>query len=589
MPGFGLPLKWPEMQSRRWQPLFQPDENTLLLSALDGSENPKFCYTLRELTMIALMNELTDISDWDRAVFDPGFTFDWKSQKLLQGKDVTRAMLDWCIEEVRNYVHSFTQSRIIPTLDGGVIKSDDCVDSAIKFDLQNSAAAFRRAAPRPTIQSSNNVTDIVDPNLFPFIFERTKTRRGGYIEPEKCVSSCGRGEPVKKPSDEECVEKERAYYPNDKAWSNQFQWLPFDVTFANRGFGVARFVSTPLTLEFQRMLMSSNRISSYINNVHPVIHRNFYSTLEHITEKLLPLFNHTLIDLKAPGYQNQRLHLAELGREPLIVREPGSFQPPEQRARNQWLDHQGRYRDYLYVDLKREFWNVGLQMVLQMRDINLTPEQADYKGEEWHVMGQRNERVCATAHYVYSTDNLSLAEPPTLSFRCRINPEEAGLAKGYIDGPPFAPEIYGAEDGDPGIQHIGDVNLKESRVVVFPNTFQSKMNRFSLDDASKPGHLRLLTLYLLDPNRRIMSTAMVPCQRRDWWSQEVRRQSPSLWRLPVEVWDKIVDSVEDWPLSMEEGDRLRKEFVDEREKFQRQHTKSMENYLGWDLGGYDDE
>ena len=318
-------------------------------------------------------------------------------------------------------------------------------------------------------------------------------------------------------------------------------------------------------------------------------HQNFYSTLEQLIDSLLPLFNHTLIDLKAPGYQNQRFHLAELGREPMIIRDPGPFRPPEHRARAQWLHHQGGYQDFIFVDLKREFWNIGLQMVLQMRDINLTPEQSDYKCEDWHVKGQRNERVCATAHYIYSTENLSPSQPPKLSFRRRINPEEAGLAKGYINGPPFAPEIYGAEDGDPVIQHIGDVNLKDGRVVVFPNTFQSKMSPFGLEDRTKPGHLRLLTIHLIDPNRRVMSTAMVPCQRRDWWAQEVRRQCPSFWRLPVEIWDKIVDSVEGWPLSTKEGEEIRKEFVEERDEFQRQHTKSMEDYLGWDLGGYDDD
>ena len=40
VPGFGLPLRWPEMQSVLYQPFFQPDENALLLSALDASEGP---------------------------------------------------------------------------------------------------------------------------------------------------------------------------------------------------------------------------------------------------------------------------------------------------------------------------------------------------------------------------------------------------------------------------------------------------------------------------------------------------------------------------------------------------------------------
>ena len=116
VPGFGLPLRWPEMISRLYQPIFQPDENTLLLSALDGSEDPKFCYTVRELTILALINELTDMPDWDCKIFNPEFTFDRKSAKLLTGLDVTRSMLDWCGEEAKYYVHEFISTRIIPRI-----------------------------------------------------------------------------------------------------------------------------------------------------------------------------------------------------------------------------------------------------------------------------------------------------------------------------------------------------------------------------------------------------------------------------------------------------------------------------------------
>lgn len=271
----------------------------------------------------------------------------------------------------------------------------------------------------------------------------------------------------------------------------------------------------------------------------------------------------------------------------MIKREPGPFQPPEQRARAQWLDHQGRYSDFIFVDLKREFWNIGLQMVLQMREINLAPDSSPtYEGEEWHIAGQMNERVCATAHYVYSIENTT---QPTLSFRRRINPESAALARGYITTPPFAPEIYGAEDGDPAIQTLGSVTMREGRVVVYPNTFQTKLSAFTLTNTTKPGHVRILTLDLIDPNRRIMSTGMVPCQRRDWWADAVREVCPRLWRLPNEVWDRIVDAVDGWPLGMEEGMGMRREFLEEREEFRRQHTESMEEYLPWDLGGFDED
>ena len=333
---------------------------------------------------------------------------------------------------------------------------------------------------------------------------------------------------------------------------------------------------------------ASHSAASYINNVHPFIHRSMYHIVERLIDSLVPLFNSTLIDLKAPGWQNQRLHLAMLGREPMIQRDPGSFSPPEQRAFD-WLDQKGRYQDVIFVDLKKEFWNIGVQMVLQLRDINLTPETPKYEAEMWQVQGQNNERIAATAHYIYSTDNISLSAPPTMSFRRRINPEEAGLAKGYINSPPYAPEIYGAEDGDPVIQRMGDVLLREGRTVVYPNTFQTRLNSFGLDDASKPGYCRILTLYLLDPNRRNMSTAMVPCQRRDWWAREIRQRSPRMRRLPMEIFDKIISMVDGYPVSVEEAQKIRTEFVAEREEYRKQHTKSMEAYLGWDLESYPEE
>lgn len=45
--------------------------------------------------MLAMINELTDMPDWDRKVFDSDFTFKWKSAKLLTGDDVTRSMAEW--------------------------------------------------------------------------------------------------------------------------------------------------------------------------------------------------------------------------------------------------------------------------------------------------------------------------------------------------------------------------------------------------------------------------------------------------------------------------------------------------------------
>ncbi|KAL9128531.1 MAG: hypothetical protein Q9217_002796 [Psora testacea] len=71
------------------------DDNILLASALDGSEDPTVCYTIRELTMISWINELTDMPDWHRKIWDNDFVFKWKSVKVMTGGDVTRSMADW--------------------------------------------------------------------------------------------------------------------------------------------------------------------------------------------------------------------------------------------------------------------------------------------------------------------------------------------------------------------------------------------------------------------------------------------------------------------------------------------------------------
>ena len=320
--------------------------------------------------------------------------------------------------------------------------------------------------------------------------------------------------------------------------------------------------------------------------MHPTNHRPLYSVSEALIDAFLPLFNRTLVDLKAPGYRNQRLHLAMIDRDPIIQLEPGPFRPPEQSGRHidGYLDENGRYDSSIFVDLKKEFWNSGIQLILQMRDIELDPKSPEYQGEPWHVQGQCNERICATAYYIYSTSNLDAEKPPTISFRRRINPEESGLADASMCGPLLAADMYGAKAGDRLLQEMGAVTLREGRAIVFPNTFQTKLDAFSPKDKTRPAHCRIYMLHLLDPNRRNMSTSLVPCQRHDWWAAEVRRNCPRFQSLPVELWDEIVSMVDGWPVGLEEAERIRTKFLREREGFRERHTRAMMKYGEWDFG-----
>ncbi|PNP56335.1 hypothetical protein FNYG_15370 [Fusarium nygamai] len=53
-----------------------------------------------------------------------------------------------------------------------------------------------------------------------------------------------------------------------------------------------------------------------------------------------------------------------------------------------------------------------------MANIHLAPEKPKYDGGSWHVEGQLNEHICATALFYYDSDNIT---EPRLSFRARAD------------------------------------------------------------------------------------------------------------------------------------------------------------------------
>ena len=89
---------------------------------------------------------------------------------------------------------------------------------------------------------SGTVRDIVDPSLFPFVFEKTKVLRYGPTALPDCIVRCGEGQAVPSPPEGDTCQSDAIKYPNDKAWSRRFQWLPFDVKFENNGQGASRYV-----------------------------------------------------------------------------------------------------------------------------------------------------------------------------------------------------------------------------------------------------------------------------------------------------------------------------------------------------------
>ncbi len=107
-------------------------------------------------------------------------------------------------------------------------------------DLKRATSALRRNSTNET-GSQEPIVDLVDPYLFPYVFGKTKTLRNSiYVPPKDSISRTGDGEAVKMPREGDTKQEQRGKYPNDVAWSRRFQWLPFDITWENRGDDEAR-------------------------------------------------------------------------------------------------------------------------------------------------------------------------------------------------------------------------------------------------------------------------------------------------------------------------------------------------------------
>ncbi|RDW93686.1 DUF4246 domain-containing protein [Aspergillus mulundensis] len=220
------------------------------------------------------------------------------------------------------------------------------------------------------------------------------------------------------------------------------------------------------------------------------------------------------------------------------------------RAQEDW-DH-----EFQTVKLQDEFRHAGLQVCVQIRAIELTPETPFFAGEDWHAAGMLNEHIVGVAIYAFDMENITT---PRLSFSQMVfmNGDEFAFDADGWDIP-YVEKLFGVKNNGSPLQEIGSVSVVPGRLLAFPNCLRHRLEPFQLADKTRPGHCRFLTLWLVDPYVRICSTRNVPPQRRDWWEQEVRSQLAEVHPLPCELVDQIVADTGPWLMDLGEAERQRR-------------------------------
>jgi len=168
--------------------------------------------------------------------------------------------------------------------------------------------------------------------------------------------------------------------------------------------------------------------------------------------------------------------------------------------------------------LHQKFAQEGLQVIVKLASIELTPEKPEFAPGGWHVEGMMNEHIVGTALYYLDSDNIT---DSALEFRAMTSSYQDDWEVGQ-DAYHWMESVYGNSLGGGNgvcVQNYGAVNTPQGRLLAFPNVFQHRVTGFKLADPTKPGHRRFIALWLVDPHRRVISTANVPPQQAEWWSE----------------------------------------------------------------------
>ena len=230
----------------------------------------------------------------------------------------------------------------------------------------------------------------------------------------------------------------------------------------------------------------------------------------------------------------------------------------------------------------------GLQVIVQMGNIDLTPQTPSYPGGPWDLEGQLNEHIAAVAVFAYSVANIT---EPRIAFRqhtsltgCFYQFCEELYTTGYHWRSPaarrvgksfgkegsalaavlgYAPEELMSDNfGARSWQDMGSVETRQGRLVAFPGVVEHRLEPFRLVDSTKPGHYRAAKLFLVDPHYRVCSTRNVPPQQHHWWAREVGGDLASI-GLPREIVDAILEGIDSWPMGTAEARQRREEIIKE--------------------------
>ncbi|KAJ5239411.1 Protein of unknown function DUF4246 [Penicillium chermesinum] len=538
LPGYGLPLDYFPVEKN----IYGVESRSMFPSALDDRDiedgyTDQPAQTLREIAMVEVMEALTDIPEWWKKVHDPKVAEEWKAQAFNSGRDISPNMADWIIEELRFKAMVYEQYQSVALYNGDVTKSDTNVPPELIKELQTAAKVLEYDEPELQFYNPGRLgrqRDLIAMALYPLVYGKSRILTDKVIGLDDALRHAGQGEVIPIPGDTGITREDMSWRVSERAdiqvrpYSRNYQYLPSDWELGDDG----RW-----------------RILTYINNLHPIKHRNLYKIIEDVFNCVIKQWNSTMTPLKDMLHSRTRIEYRKAEYYPLpkeILDQAPKIQGKEAQSEFELRYEEWRMEHYRAVqpdvgkfvpwavpksmmsklpedlpaavritrgvDLNTDYKERGLQVITRILGVDLTPENPDYQ-TDWHVEGQMNEHICAAGFLTFESENM---EGAMMEFRNIVDTDTLDEVEHEPNDFVWLKQVYGLENGAPAVQQTGSIRSKIGRMIMFPSTIQHRMTRFQLKDKTKPGHTRMLVFFLVDPNIRIISTANIPPQRLDW-------------------------------------------------------------------------
>ncbi|KAJ2781264.1 hypothetical protein H4R18_002985 [Coemansia javaensis] len=402
------------------------------------------------------------------------------------------------------------------------------VDGATQGELRLWALAIERY--EECVVDDGQVRFLVDPSMFPLVYSQSTLVRlpsmSAAMRPHLFGHAPGTPQRwalmmraiAKDPAHDRRDDPFGAYtlpVAPDWAVSSEYSWLP---------------------AEFQLDPGGRARIHSYINNLSPTKYPVFYSVIERIFSAMVPILEQVLTDLAHPrapcvpcGLYRWWAASDEDASSAAAEADQEEAGPGRQRADAAGTDQEqrraawARYQAGLDDPQPGPFAASGrpiipytlcgrrLQAVVEMSDILLTPAAPKY-ATDWAVDGMANERIIATGVFHYAAENIGHS---TIALRESV--------QGNIDYDAASSEamarLYGLAPDErqqcTATRDVGYIEAPSGRCIVYPNTYQHRRT-VRLADPTRPGKLRRIVFYFVDPSTRVPSSELVPPQQAHW-------------------------------------------------------------------------